>query len=68
LGLFGERSDAVSTKELTQINNLETYEPIDLNPKTMSYKDRRKALDSLLFINEKINGDIKARKVADGGK
>ena len=31
-------------------------------------EDRRKALASLMFITEKRNGDIKARKVADGSK
>ena len=34
----------------------------------LSIEDRKKALASLLFITEKRNGDIKARKVADGSK
>ena len=45
---------------------METYKPVD--PKMMTYEDRKKALASLLFITEKRNGDIKARKVADGSK
>ena len=34
----------------------------------LSWEEKNKALDSLLFITEKINGDIKASKVADGRK
>ena len=45
---------------------MEIYEPVD--PKTMAYEDRKKALASLLFIMEKRNGDSKARKVAGGSK
>ena len=45
---------------------METYETID--PKTMTYKDRKKALASLLFITKRIKGDIRARQVAYGSK
>ena len=41
LEMFGDRAGAVVTKELTQIHDVETYEPIDL--KTMAYEDRKKA-------------------------
>ena len=34
----------------------------------LTIEDRRKAHASLMFIDEKRNGDIKARKVADGSK
>ena len=34
----------------------------------LSWEENKKALESLLFITEKRNGDIKARKVADGSK
>ena len=46
-----QEENAAVTKALTQIHDLETYEPID--PKTMISADRRKALVSLLFITEK---------------
>ena len=64
--LFGEKAGASVNKELHQIHDTEKYKPVD--PKTMTYEDRKKALASLLFINEKRNGDIKAWKVADGSK
>ena len=54
------------TKELTQIHDLGTYAHI--NPKTMTYEDRKKSLALLLFITEKINGDIKTRQVVDDSK
>ena len=63
--MFGEKDDTPVTTELTQIHDMETYEPVE--PKTMTYEDRKKALASLLFITEKRNGDIKARKVASDG-
>ena len=53
-------------KELTQIHELETYEPILASD--MSWEENNKALESLLFITEKRNRDIKARNVADGSK
>ena len=64
--LFVEKSDAAVVKELTQIHELETYEPIMASD--LSWEEKKKALESLLFITEKRNGDIKARKVADGSK
>ena len=53
-------------KELTQIHKLETYKPIMASD--LSWEEKKKVLDSLLFITEKRNGDVKARKVADGSK
>ena len=64
--LFVEKAYAYVVKELTQIHELETYEPI--MALDMSWEEKKKASDSLLFITEKINGDIKARKVANGSK
>ena len=45
---------------------MDTYVP--LHKSDLTFEDRKKALASLLFITEKRNGDIKARKVADGSK
>ena len=64
--LFGDRANAVVMRELNQINNFETYVP----PKAsnLSWEEKKKALKSLIFVTEKRNSDIKARKVADGSK
>ena len=66
MDLFGEKADTTVVKEPTQIHELETYEPILASD--ISWEEKKKALESLLFIIEKINGNIKARKVADGSK
>ena len=64
--LFGKKSDAAVVKEIAQIHKLETYEPI--MALYLSWEENKKALESLLFITEKRNGDIQARKVAGGSK
>ena len=66
LELFGEKADAALHKELTHIHKMDTYEP--LHKSNLTFEDRKKALALLMFITEKRNGDIKARKVDDGSK
>ena len=41
-----------------------TYEPV--HKSDLTFKDRKKSLALFMFITKKRNGDIKARKVADG--
>ena len=64
--LFGDKADAVVMKELNQINDFETYIPIQAGD--LSWEDEKKALESLIFVTEKRNCGIKARKVADRSK
>ena len=45
---------------------MDTYEPV--HKSDLTFEDRKKVLVLLMFINEKRNRDIKARKVAGGGK
>ena len=66
LELFGDKADVAVQKELEQIHAMDTYKPV--HKSDLTFEDRKKALASLLFITEKRNGDIKARKVADGSK
>ena len=58
--------DAAVEKELSQINEMEAYEP--LMASDLTWQDKKDALRSLLMITEKRNGNIKARQVADGSK
>ena len=51
---------------MTQINEFETYLP--LKPSDLSWEEKKKAPESLIFVTEKRNGDIMAKKVADGSK
>ena len=66
LELFGEKGGTAVHKELEQIHKMNTYEP--MYKFDLSIEDRIKALALLLFITEKRDGDIKARKVVDGSK
>ena len=64
--LFGDRSDDAVMKELRQIRSFEMYEPLEAS--NLTWEEKKEALNSLLFVTEKRNGDIKARNVADGSK
>ena len=65
-GLFGDKADAAVMRELNQVNEFETYVPLKAND--LSLEEKKKALESLIFVTEKRNRNIKYRKVADGSK
>ena len=64
--LFGDKAENAVMKELQQIHDMDVYIP--MCPKELSYEERAKALSALLFITEKRDGRIKARKCAVGSK
>ena len=64
--LFRDKAGAAVTRELNQINDFETYVP--LKASELSWEEKKKVLESLIFVTEKINRDIKARNVADSSK
>ena len=66
LELFGDRAEAAVDVELSQIHSLNAFVP--KFAKDLSYEQKNKAFESLLFITEKRNGNIKGRSVADGSK
>ena len=45
---------------------MNTYDPMDTSK--LPYQERKDALSTMLFIKEKRNGDVKARKVEIGRK
>jgi len=61
---FGKRANEAVLKELRQLHDTNALLPI--NKEDMSYDDRMKALQYLMFLKEKRNGTIKARGCADG--
>ena len=63
---FGDRAEEATTKELKQIHDMGTYQPLDATKITK--KERMEALSSLLFITERRDGRIKSRKCAIGSK
>ena len=66
LELFGGRGEKAITKELQKIHDMNTYEPMDVSK--LSYLEIKYFLYSMLFITNKRNGDVKARKLAIGSK
>ena len=64
--LFGDKAEDAVMKELQQIHDMDVYVPMD--PKELLYEERAKALSAMLFITEKRDGRIKARKCAVGSK
>ena len=63
---FGERGEHAVTSELYQLQDMETFEPLDDNKPTK--KDRAYALSYLILLTEKRDGRIKVRTCEDGIK
>ena len=57
----GDRAAEATTKELKQIHDMGTYQPLDATKLTK--KERMEALSSLLFITEKTMAELKAENV-----
>jgi len=63
---FGERGSESVMKELSGIDNLDTFFPVAAN--SLTKEQKQAALESLAFITEKRNGDVKTRTCVDGSK
>ena len=64
--LFVERANEAVLKELTQIDEFETYKPVHKHELTL--EDRKKALESMMKITEKRADETGRRKIgAHGG-
>ena len=61
---FGTKGYDAAHKEMKQLHDRICFRPI--NPNNMTMQERKKALESLLFLTEKRDGRIKARTVANG--
>jgi len=66
LKIFGKKGEDAVTHEFTQMHMLNVYSP--LSASSLSRKDKKKALSSLILLKEKSDGTIKACKYADGSK
>ena len=65
--LFGkDLSNTAVKKELTQIDLMDTYVP--LHSRDLTEKQKQDALNAFLFLTQKRDSSIKARKVAIGSK
>ena len=63
---FGKRGEEAVTSELTQMHDMHTYVPID--PESMTPQQKSETLNSLIFLPEKRNGDVKSRMYGNGSK
>eukprot|EP00977_Amphora_coffeiformis_P023701 scaffold13992_cov140-Amphora_coffeaeformis.AAC.1 len=61
---FKDRGKAAALKEMKQMHDRECFKPIHKH--TLSTTERGRALESLIFLNEKRDGTIKARHCANG--
>jgi len=63
---FGDKGYESAKSEMQQLHDRECWTPIHIS--TMSPTEKRKALESLIFLVEKKSGKIKARHCANGSK
>ena len=63
---FGDRGEKSVSKEITQLHNMHTYDLV--YPKKLANKQIMDALNSLIFLIEKLNGAVNAQACADGSK
>jgi len=61
---YGEAARQAAMKEMKQLHDRECFMPID--PKTMSTTEKKRVLESLIFLTEKKDGLIKGRHCANG--
>lgn len=64
LKVFKERGHAAAKKEMRQLHDRVVWEPIAVSELTTL--ERKRALESLIFLNEKRDGTVKARTCANG--
>jgi len=61
---FGNKGRDAAYKELHQIHNRIVFKPVDVN--SLTTEERKKAMESLMFLTEKRDGSIKGRTCANG--
>ena len=61
---FGEKGKVSTLKEMKQLDDRKVYYPINVNK--LTDQERRRAMESLLFLVEKRDGKVKARFCANG--
>ena len=61
---IGQKGMDAATREMKQLHNRTVFEGIKIED--MTPLDRKRAMESLLFLVEKRDGKIKARTVANG--
>ena len=63
---FGKKGEDAAIGEMKQLHDRKCFKPI--RPQELTKEERRKVLETIIFIVEKRDGRIKARSCADGRK
>jgi hypothetical protein len=63
---FGDKGKHAANEEMKQLHDRKSFRPININDYDRS--DRRRVMESIMFLTEKRDGTIKARNVTDGRK
>jgi hypothetical protein len=66
LKLYGNKGEAAVEEELQQLHNRKVMEPVAAD--SLTYAEKKKALEYLMFLKEKRTGKIKGCGCADGRK
>ena len=61
---FGEPAKQAAKKEMGQLHDRKCWKPVD--PKTLTQTERKRAMETIFFITEKSNKQLKGRTCADG--
>jgi hypothetical protein len=61
---FGERGETAATSEMRQLHERAVFEPIRVDD--MTQLERKRAMESLIFLVKKRDGRVKARTCANG--
>ena len=60
---YGEKGRQAAIKEMQQLHERTVFEPISIDELTTI--ERKRALESLIFLTEKIDGNVKGRSCAN---
>ena len=61
---FGEKGSDAATKEMKQLNDRKVFKPIMFSE--LSTQEKKRAMESLIFLTEKRDGRVKVRTCANG--
>jgi hypothetical protein len=64
LKVFGDRGKEAGRKEIGQLHDRQCFNPILVSE--LNEKEKKKALEALMFLTEKRDGSVKGRMVANG--
>lgn len=61
---FGDKGHDAAFGEMKQLHDRKAFAPVDVSK--LTFQERQRALDSLIFLVEKRDGQVKARTCANG--